>query len=352
MGISSFRSFFKISFSIIILTIVLNGCASKGTPGGGPIDKTPPEIFKTFPAPDSINVKSLNFIEIEFSEIINESSIANNIFISPPLKFDAEWDSDTKLFINFKDSLKVNQTYVVVIGSKVTDLRGNKLSSSFQLAFSTGSKIDKGSISGKIYGIEKNTSYSIFAYELRLPQKNFNKDLPDYISQTGNNNKYEINYLKNGTYRVFAVDDQNNNLLIDTNLEKVGIPYADVSIDSNKLSFKNLNFNPIKIDTTAPRLSYAKPIHNRQVNLIFTEKIVLDSLKQVSIIDSISSDLINILATSENIEDDNILEVFTSPMDSGNVYLCSLSYFSDLSGNISADTTISFTSRVIQNKIR
>ena len=59
-------------------------------PGGGPVDKTPPEVIKTFPTPDSTNVKQLSVISFEFSESMNEGSIANTIFISPPLKFDAD----------------------------------------------------------------------------------------------------------------------------------------------------------------------------------------------------------------------------------------------------------------------
>ena len=121
---------FLLLFFLYIFYII-NSCAVKGMPGGGPVttteglegalpvggpvDKTPPEVIKTFPTPDSTNVKQLSVISFEFSESMNEGSIANTIFISPPLKFDAEWQSDDELNVKLLDSLKKNQTYVIVL---------------------------------------------------------------------------------------------------------------------------------------------------------------------------------------------------------------------------------------------
>lgn len=347
MKISFSRAvYINITLAALFIQLGINtGCASKGTPSGGPIDKTPPEIIYSFPEQDSVNVKDLKSVIIHFSESIDESSVANNIFISPPLKFEAEWDSDTELFIHLIDTLHLNQTYVVVIGAKVKDIRGNNLPSTYQLAFSTGSKIDRGNISGKVYDQDKNQSYSIFVYRLKSEFIDLASVLPDYISQTGGDNKYTVDYLRYGLYRVFAVADQNNNMLVDVNSEKLGIPYIDIQIDSSFQSFKNLNFRLTKIDTTAPSLNFVRSINSNQLNLNFSEKVIIDSMVQISIFDSVSSNPVTIFTTSENIEADNVLEVYTSRMDSGNVYLCKVTNFSDLSGNISETSTHSFSAR-------
>ena len=330
------RTILFLIFTFAILSFF--GCASKRAPGGGPIDKTAPEIIYTFPTADSIGIKDLSVIKIEFSESIDESSIANNVFISPPLKFDLEWQSDVDLEIQLKDSLKANQTYVIVIGTKVKDIRNNKLSESVQLAFSTGDQIDRGRISGKVYGLNKNQTFSLFAFGLLSDTISFIKSKPDYISQTGNSGNYLLNYLKLGSYRVFAVDDQNSNLLIDSDFEKVGIPYTDVFIDSSNNSFSGLNFRITKIDTTVPKLTIVRPINNRQINLRLSERVILKSLNQIEIRDSISSSPITILATSPKIDENNTLEVYTSPMDSGTVYFCTLKSFADSSMNTARDT--------------
>ena len=42
--------------SIVLVILVLVKCATRGRPGGGPVDKIPPEIIYTFPAIDSLGV--------------------------------------------------------------------------------------------------------------------------------------------------------------------------------------------------------------------------------------------------------------------------------------------------------
>jgi Bacterial Ig-like domain len=341
----------KISlFFVLSGLFIFIGCASKRAPGGGPQDKTPPEIIFTFPSPDSTGVKNLVDLKISFSESIDESSINNSIFISPPIEFKPEWKSDVDLEIHLSDSLKPGQTYVVVIGASVKDLRSNKLAESFQLAFSTGDKIDHGRISGKVYGVNKNQSYSIFAFSSRSDTMNFVKNKPEYISQTGKDGKFLLNYLKLGRYRVFAVDDQNNNLIIDADFEKIGLPYTDVILDSSDFVFAGLNYRTTKIDTLAPRLNSVRPIHNRQINLRLSEPIVIQSKKQVSIRDSISGSPVSILAISQNLTEKNTLEIYTSPMDSGKVYTSFIKSFSDSSLNMGKDTSLSFTAPSYQQQ--
>ncbi len=334
----------KISlFFILTGLFIFTGCASKRAPGGGPPDKTPPEIIFTFPAPDSTGVKNLVDIKISFSESIDESSINNSIFISPPIGFKPEWTSDVDLEIHLSDSLKTDQTYVVGIGATVKDLRNNKLAESYQLAFSTGDKIDHGRISGKVYGTKKNQTYSIFAFNSRPDTMTFVKNKPEYISQTGKGGKFLLNYLKLGRYRVFAVDDQNNNLKIDADFEKIGLPYTDVLLDSSDFVFTGLNYRITRIDTLPPRLNSVRPIHNRQINLRLSEPIVIQSKKQISLRDSISTSPVTILAVSQNLTEKNTLEVYTSPMDSGKVYTSFIQSFSDSSLNMGKDTSLSFT---------
>jgi len=336
-----------LSLLFIITTIILfissyTGCAAKGVPSGGPVDKTSPEIIKTYPVPDSTNVRVLSVINFEFSEPMNESSIANSIFISPPLDFEAEWESYTELNITLKDSLKNNQTYVVVLGAKISDIRNNKLASSFQLAFSSGNKIDQGKISGRVYGLGRNQILTIFAFDLDSDTLRFDKNKPDYVSQTGDDGNFTLSYLKNANYRVFAVNDQNNNLLIDADLEKIAIPIKDVFLDTSAYNFAGLNFRVTKLDTIAPVLSNIRSKNSTQFDLRLSEKLTISSLDQISVIDSISRKTIEILATSESPDADNILEVYTSKMDSGKVYFCSVKALKDSSGNLAKDTTISF----------
>ena len=159
----------KIIFTSIsyILCLFLISCATKGAPSGGPVDREPPEVVNTFPTSDSLFVhKDLQYIEIEFSERMTESSLARSLFISPHLSFEIEWQDAETVQMLLTDSLIESQTYVISVGAEASDARQNKMKESFQFAFSTGGHIDRGSINGRIFDLEKNETAAAFAYIL------------------------------------------------------------------------------------------------------------------------------------------------------------------------------------------
>jgi hypothetical protein len=148
----------------------LNGCASRGRPGGGPVDKTPPEIVFTFPQPDSLNIDQIPQIDIHFSERMDEASVAKSIFTSPPLDYDIDWSGGEQLSLNLKHELDNDRTYLITIGTGVMDARKNRMNNSFQLAFSTGAYLDRGKLSGHVYGITAKDNFYIYAYQIDSPE--------------------------------------------------------------------------------------------------------------------------------------------------------------------------------------
>ena len=65
-----------------------------------------------------------------------------------------------------------------------------KLSQGIQFAFSTGNKIDNGSISGRIYN-SKNSSVQLWKIKDKIDSLDFYKRIPDYsidASDSGNTN--------------------------------------------------------------------------------------------------------------------------------------------------------------------
>ncbi|MGD9897974.1 MAG: Ig-like domain-containing protein [Calditrichaceae bacterium] len=317
-----------------LLIFLFYGCATRGNPSGGPLDRTPPYITVTYPDSNATLVSGLKEISIEFSERMSEGTLANSLFISPPLQYDMNWSGSRKLKLILKDTLKSAQTYVVSIGTDAKDERGNKMRLSAQFAFSTGAKIDQAVISGKVHGLSGTESVSIFGYRLSGDSLViFDKTKPDYISQTGENGSYKLNYLAAGTYRVLAVEDQNNNLLIDSDFEKIGIPYLDVALDSMNLSFKGLDFRLTKNDTINPFITGVRAVYNHHVQIRLSEPVVTPDLSEITVIDSLSSESLGLLGISQNIESTNILDLFTEPMDSSARYLLTAAAFTDSLGN-------------------
>jgi len=186
--------------------LIIVKCATKGRPGGGPVDKTPPEIIYTFPSIDSLGIKNLEEIQVHFSERMDENSVQKALFISPTLDYEIDWSGGDELTLEISpDSLRQNQTYVITIGSGAQDSRRNKMTSSFQFAFSTGDYLDQGKISEKIFELKKNDVMYIYAYEY---SENDTID-PRYqtarfLTQSGEKGHFQLNYLPLKNYRIFA----------------------------------------------------------------------------------------------------------------------------------------------------
>ncbi len=327
----------KIQFSYFLPLALLwfvFSCAMQKAPGGGPIDRTPPEVVFTNPPKDSLHIATdLNQFEIQFSERMTRSSLAGNIFISPPIEFGTHWKGWERLFLDLKEPLHKEQTYVVSIGSEAKDLHNNSMKASYTFAFSTGSVIDQGRISGTVYG-RKKEAVNIFAFLLDdsvafAPTK----ERPSYISKSGRGGRYELSYLKLGHYRLLAVSDQNHNLKLDAGFERVGIPYHDVALDSSALFSDFVDFQLTHMDTVAPRLVGVRPINRRRFQVRYSEPLTIMSNNFV-LLDSLTRDTIPVIDFGKNNETPNILDVFTAGLDSGRTYLWQAGELADTAGNV------------------
>ena len=171
-------------FLIAALLLIIIRCAHQLPPDGGPVDKTPPEIIRVFPEDGSINFDE-DYLEIEFSEYVDNRSVQDAIFISPAIEgLEYDWGG-TELDISFTEPLKDSTTYTITIGTDAKDLNnGNKMEKAFNFVFSTGSKIDKGKIFGKVYD-PKPSGIMIFAYKKDTSVIRPTEMKPTYISQVG-----------------------------------------------------------------------------------------------------------------------------------------------------------------------
>jgi len=330
---------FLLKLSLIVPALLyLISCAVQKSPGGGPLDRTPPEIEYTNPASDSLGLPlHLERIDLRFSERMDQSSLNNNIYISPPLKFETEWDGWDELTLHLQDSLLPEKTYVVSIGAGARDLQKNSMKESLQFAFSTGTVIDSGSIKGKIFHKEKNKIYNLFAYDLS-DSTAFNplKNKPEYITQSGPSGDFNFTYLQLGRYRIMAVEDQNHNLLVDADYEKIGIPVKDVLLDSARHTASGLNFQLTKSDTTPPAVISLRSVYRTAVQLRLSEPVSLPAEGEYSIVDSLKQQPVNILGFSQDPEKNNIIHFYTDPLDSAARYQLYLKSLEDTSGNISS----------------
>jgi hypothetical protein len=239
------------------LLIFLN-CAKNLPPPGGPEDKTPPEVIESFPSMNSKNVALDTQIKIVFSEPISRQAVEGEIFISPVLENDPEVVVKGKtLIIKPVDELMDDRTYVIVIGTNVTDLHGNRMLNPFSLAFSTGMEIDDGLITGRGYiGDSPAIGLNIWAFMLsdsvEIDPVN---EVPDYITHTGENGEFQLRHLALGCYRLFAVMDKNKDKLWDSDSEEYGTAPYDIRLTEDENGFAGIDLTAAKIDTLPPLIA-------------------------------------------------------------------------------------------------
>ena len=186
------------------MAIQIYSCAAISAPEGGPKDNTPPNLISSNPESGSLLFKG-GIVTLSFSEYIDEKSVTSSISIAPRLERPIEiiYD-DNKLLLNFPDTLLDDQTYVITINRNLKDERKVSIAQSIQVAFTTGNIIDKGIISGRVYGNEK---YAVHLWKVttEISDSIFLKD-PLYVTEADKEGNFEFKYLAEGSYVLLGLD--------------------------------------------------------------------------------------------------------------------------------------------------
>ena len=250
-------------------------------PPGGPVDTISPEVISVSPKPDTTEIDLNSKIEITFSERMLAKRTEESIFVSPlPEKpFDFRWRGK-RLILTPQEPLQPDRTYVVSIGTDSQDLRRNRLSESYTFAFSTGSKLDYGAISGEVWtkqetGLGREMGASVWAYLLSPDKTQIDpqKEKPDYVTQTDNEGKYHLKNLSLGKYRLFAVQDVNRDLVWDWEKESIGVTTGDVELSEQDISKTHVDFILDKKDKKPPGLLDCHSLNKNLVKLEFDEEL-------------------------------------------------------------------------------
>ncbi|MCK5127363.1 MAG: Ig-like domain-containing protein [candidate division Zixibacteria bacterium] len=228
------------------IVILLLSCAKSIAPPGGLIDRTPPDVLETIPITGSVNVPLDAIIEIILSEKIDSRSVERGIFITPQLNPEPKIKaSGSKIIIEPKAPLKDNRTYVITLGTDIKDAHGVKLPQSINIAFSTGPTLDTGIITGVVFKDNKPARDISIALFESLPENTdtFPVDslIPEYITQSGNDGRFEFNYIPPQNYYIVAFEDKNKNRRINTDREMIGIPSRTIVMDSLISEITGLN---------------------------------------------------------------------------------------------------------------
>lgn len=258
---------------LFIVLFLLGSCANQAPPPGGPEDRTPPQVFSTIPEANSLNVDLNTKIEILFSEKIDSRSIQNAIFISPNPGESVEIKSKgKKIILKFDKPLIDDVTYTITLGSGIKDLRRNGMKQSFTLAFSTGIKLDRNQIRGKVF-YERPEEVTVWAYFLESEDINPSVQQPQYITQCGSDGSFRLYNIAPRKYRLFAVVDRIRNQTYQISQEFIGVTSSDIDLTADSLIVENKLFRLTKVDTSAIKILQVDQADRRHFRVRFSRPV-------------------------------------------------------------------------------
>lgn len=252
---------------------VIASCASIGNPSGGSRDEDPPRFVRASPAPGTTDFHG-NKIDIYFNELINVKDALSKVVVSPPSAQSPRVSSlGRRVSVEFQDTLLPNTTYTIDFGNAIEDNNEQNKLPNFSYTFSTGHAVDSLRISGmvlsadrleplqgKLVGIHRNLEDSAFR-RLRF----------DRIARTDDRGRFSIMGVAPGTYRVFALDDNDADMRYSSPEEEIAFYDVTVSPSSYYTTVTDTIFN---LKTGA-----VDTILNRQRSVFLPNNILLRSFK-------------------------------------------------------------------------
>ena len=224
----------RAAVALLFLPAFFSRCASMMTPTGGPRDSLPPVIVAMTPDNFSTNRPLLNHekIYIEFNEFVQLKDQQKEFFTSPAMKKKPTVSIRGRgIVIQLRDTLLPNTTYALNFGSAVRDNNEGNPLYSMRYVFSTGPEIDSMIVSGytadsyKADSVSKSFIWFFPADSVEhVPEYDSTvfKYKPAVIARAENNGIFIAQNLKPIAYRVYAVQDKNDNQMYEPGTDQVG----------------------------------------------------------------------------------------------------------------------------------
>lgn len=219
---------------MILLSIILLSCAKSALPlGGGEKDEKAPRVNAGESSENSQTNWDGSDLTLQFDEWVTLKN-KGLIIVSPPLKFNPETKlkGKTVTFSFHEDEiLKDSTTYVINFGQSIVDFTEGNPVEDLVYVMSTGDAIDSLSIHGIV--VDAYTGLPVEGVNVQAYQSNTDSILiierPYYSTVTKEDGTWSLTNLREGTFQLFVLGDQNYNYTYDGIEEKVG--YLDSLIE-------------------------------------------------------------------------------------------------------------------------
>jgi hypothetical protein len=254
---------------IIVVFLILWGCANRIAPTGGPKDETPPVMVRSMPESGQRNYKG-QAVEIEFNEFITLKSLKEQLIVTP--RIDSEYDYKFKkrtVYLQFEEAFSDSTTYTLNFREGIVDITENQPAENLQIAFSTGNLLDTLEIVGSVRNMfthEPIKDVTIGLYPLTDTTDIFTGP-PYYFVKTDEQGNYHFRNIKDGQYRIYAFQDPNKNLTCQSATEGYAFKSALVQLDTtvyvDTLYMEKMNIDTLELLRVRPSGRYFSVMANK-----------------------------------------------------------------------------------------
>jgi uncharacterized protein (DUF2141 family) len=249
--------------------LVLVNCAKRGSPNGGAMDSLPPVFIKANPPNFTTNFDDTE-IKIYFDEYVKLKDYQKQLIISPPLTnsiISPQGSAAKYITIDIKDTLQPNTTYVFNFGQSIVDNNESNPYAYFKYILSTGDYIDSLSVKGDIVDALERIPDNFVTVMLYEADSTYNdsivyKDPPRYVTNTLDSlTSFEIGNLKEGTYKLVAMKDEDANFTFQPKKDKIAFYEAFITVPKDTSYRLKLFSESVPVKVSRPRHAGAQRIN-------------------------------------------------------------------------------------------
>lgn len=260
-------------YILLLVTPLFFTCANQTTPTGGPKDEEPPVLINSTPKNNQKNFTGRT-IELTFNEDVKLKDPKEEIMVTPTIGKNTKLTARrNKVIIEPELSWKENTTYSFSFREGIQDITESNPAEDLRLAFSTGPVIDSLSIYGNVRNMFSEKipdKITIGLYE--TDTFNIYEHSPAYFTKSNKKGVFVLPNLKSGKYFIYAFEDKNKNLKVESKSEKFAFQATPIDLRG---PIDSVTLNLIAVDARIPAITTVR--HTMATSLVRFNKSI-DSL--------------------------------------------------------------------------
>ena len=189
-----------VKFLLLYISVLLFiSCASQGIASGGPADTEGPILISVEPRNETLEILPDQKIILLFNELLDPVSIPAAITLAEDYKIKVR---SRRIIIIPDNTWPENQILNIKFSRKIRDYQNNIMAEPIQLAYSTGTHIPNGNISGTIAGHSSGKLIEVGLYTWLV----HDSSIAIQKIEADENGLFKFDFLDYGKYTLVAIE--------------------------------------------------------------------------------------------------------------------------------------------------